>query len=248
MIQKIIANRASAHWYNPKSAAPVFEVPKKDGKGTKKTTVKEAREMGLVPSVTTILRVLDKPELTNWRISKAIEASLELKQLPEESNEDFINRIIDKAEEQSTTAKDFGIKTHEAIEAYIDKGEALNPAIAQILSKFNTFKSECSYSNELVAGTIDITCLDSLGTPVLIDVKTQKSTPDKKFNVYDDYILQLAAYDLLKPSQKYYVLFVSSTEENRVELVEVPCAEIDKAKEIFECLRKTFCWKNKLVY
>lgn len=44
----------------------------------KNYTLREARELKLLPSVTSVLSVIDKPELNNWRVEQAIKAALTL--------------------------------------------------------------------------------------------------------------------------------------------------------------------------
>ena len=47
------------HWYT-KDGQPMYEVASADGKRKIKTTLRQARTMNLFPSVTTILKVLEK--------------------------------------------------------------------------------------------------------------------------------------------------------------------------------------------
>ena len=58
--------KKSAHWYSAAGQA-CHEVPNKSKPGTSRpTTLRDARTMKLLPSVTTILGLLDKPQLTDW--------------------------------------------------------------------------------------------------------------------------------------------------------------------------------------
>ena len=51
------------HWYK-QDGSPCYEVPYADPKkGMRSTTIRDARKLNLVPSVTTILQVMDKPGL-----------------------------------------------------------------------------------------------------------------------------------------------------------------------------------------
>ena len=59
----------SQHWYDRDGKA-VFEVPKAKGGGMRATTIADARKLGLYPSVTTVLGVLDKPQLTDWKLAQ----------------------------------------------------------------------------------------------------------------------------------------------------------------------------------
>ena len=55
----------SNHWYT-RDGAPQYTVPSKKDGSPRSTTLRDARVMNLVPSVTTILNVMAKPALTNW--------------------------------------------------------------------------------------------------------------------------------------------------------------------------------------
>ena len=57
------------------------------------TTLRDAKSLGLVPSVTTILGMVAKPALENWKITQALQSSLILERKENESNESFINRF-----------------------------------------------------------------------------------------------------------------------------------------------------------
>jgi hypothetical protein len=64
MIAKEPRASESNHWYT-RSGVPQYTVEAKKG-GPRNTTLRDARAMGLVPSVTTILNIIAKPGLTLW--------------------------------------------------------------------------------------------------------------------------------------------------------------------------------------
>lgn len=82
---KIIPERAS-HWYHRDGTA-CHQVQAKSGKGLRDTTLRDARELGLFPSTTSILKVINKPELENWKQTQAILAALTLPRKREEFEE-----------------------------------------------------------------------------------------------------------------------------------------------------------------
>jgi len=55
----------SVHWYT-KDGEPAYTIERADGKGFRNTTLRDAKKLGLLPSVTTILGVAAKPGLQNW--------------------------------------------------------------------------------------------------------------------------------------------------------------------------------------
>lgn len=62
--------KKSGHWYDLRGTA-CHEMPNKSKPGTTRpTTLKDARALGLLPSVTSILDILDKPQLTDWKLEQ----------------------------------------------------------------------------------------------------------------------------------------------------------------------------------
>lgn len=62
--------KKSAHWYRPDGTS-CHTVPNKSKPGeSRATSLTDARKLGLLPSVTTILDILDKPQLTDWKMEQ----------------------------------------------------------------------------------------------------------------------------------------------------------------------------------
>ena len=64
----------SAHWYTPEGEA-VHTVIGTNGR-ERSTNVADARKRGLLPSVTNILGVINKPALLEWKLQQALTAAL----------------------------------------------------------------------------------------------------------------------------------------------------------------------------
>jgi hypothetical protein len=64
--------KESGHWYDlsGKSCHTQPYADKKRAGESRPTTIKDARKLGLLPSVTSILGVLDKPQLTDWKLEQ----------------------------------------------------------------------------------------------------------------------------------------------------------------------------------
>ena len=75
----VIKPQTLSHWYSA-DGQPMYEVPKAKGGGTRKTTIRDARKHGWYPSVTSILKIVDKPFLNAWIANQAIEACIEVSQ------------------------------------------------------------------------------------------------------------------------------------------------------------------------
>jgi hypothetical protein len=71
----IVPRESSSHWYFP-DGTPLHDVPRADGKGTRPTSLRDARKLGLFPSVTNVLGVIANPGLSAWKMEQAILSAL----------------------------------------------------------------------------------------------------------------------------------------------------------------------------
>lgn len=88
----VIRASESGHWYT-RDGVPQYTVEAKKG-GQRATTLRDARTMNLVPSVTTILGVAAKPALLAWMQQQVLMAALTLPKVDSETEEQYIARII----------------------------------------------------------------------------------------------------------------------------------------------------------
>jgi hypothetical protein len=105
------------HYYD-KDGVLIDTLQGKNGK-VRNTTVKDARELNLYPSVTELLKIFDKPALNKWKVVQGIKTCLNLPCNDGETTEDWIERIYKKSGEISDDAKDFGSTIHGMIEGYL---------------------------------------------------------------------------------------------------------------------------------
>ena len=82
------------HWYCAKSGEPRYTTIGKNGK-ERNTTLRDARDGSLVPSVTTINGMLSKTGLNQYFQRMAIEAALAHPIWEGETNEDYIKRLLE---------------------------------------------------------------------------------------------------------------------------------------------------------
>ena len=114
----IIARSAeSVHWYRADNGKPQYTVQAKDGKD-RPTTLRDARKMNLVPSVTTVMKVAAKPGLDVWKNEQLLLAALTLPRAPDESEKDFIARVVADSKETAKRAAERGTRVHESIERW----------------------------------------------------------------------------------------------------------------------------------
>lgn len=209
---QLVKPESASHWYDLKDGTwiPMYELPKKSGDGMKKVTLREAKELNLKPSVTSILDIINKPGLQAWKQEQAILAALTLPKLSDEPLDAFVERVIEDMDAQSEKARSFGSEIHAAIEGYLKEGRVIPENIAPFLQSFVEWGNkevhkiigtevvcgceECGY-----AGRLDLVCvLKDFGFSV-IDAKTQNVRRDKKgikqpVFYADTFPRQLAAY------------------------------------------------------
>jgi hypothetical protein len=117
MSTQVYTNSSSGHWYD-REGNPVHEVPMKSKPGEmRNTTVADARKMSLVPSVTNILDVMDKPMLTAYKVNQGILAALTLPRIDGESLDDFAARAAEDSKQHAASAAALGTLCHSKIEA-----------------------------------------------------------------------------------------------------------------------------------
>ena len=225
----------NGHWYTV-DGKPCYEVPKKDGKGMTATTLRHARTMNLIPSVTTILRILDKPALTAWKIEQAVQAVMTSPRIAGEEDDAFIDRVLRQDREQDQerdAAAQLGTDIHAAIEAHLH-GQPVEPRlhsyIAPVLELLPTFgtlhASEAVVVGNGYAGRTDAWFVsDSVLT--VVDFKSTKRLPKESYN---EARLQLAAYAntreaLLIDQRKQrrgVNVYISTTEPGQIAVCDTP--------------------------
>ena len=169
----------------------------------------DARKLGLLPSVTTVLKVIAKPGLESWKLEQAIMASLTLPRKKNEATEDFAKRVVEDMESEAANAADTGKLIHAAIEQYAKTGK-IEPEHMSVIRHVVAFRrwmrstgatviaSEKVVVADGYAGTADLlVAIPGIGT-VLVDVKSQYVKDDKKGqpnpNFYEEWCYQLTAY------------------------------------------------------
>lgn len=237
----------SSHWYD-RQGTPVYEVPRAKGDGMRPTTLRDARKLSLVPSVTTILRCAAAPGLEAWKARQLLEAALTLPKLPEESLDDYATRVIEDSKEQGRKAAERGTELHAAIELgdiggewglYVEK---VYDTLAQYGIDITKGKPEHSFASPLgFGGKLDWTSDDTI-----LDFKTTKQVATKKQLAWPEHLWQLAAYDvgLHGECRARLINVFIDTEEPEVRLHEWPQEDTQKAWRIFQHLLGFWQEKN----
>ena len=129
---RLVTVESSGHWYDAEGRSAHFILGKNGNE--RNTTVADARKLGLLPSVTSIIGVLDKPQLTNWKIEQAIMSSLTLPKEENETLEEYAKRVVKDSRESTKKAADHGSAMHVCMEDIllgrpVSKDETLAPYI-----------------------------------------------------------------------------------------------------------------------
>src|SRR3989304_4675368 len=98
------------HFYNP-DGRPCYTIVGKNGK-ERPTTKKDAKKLGLYPSVTTIIAEASSYALENYKINQAIEAALTLPRHEDENSADYIKRVRHDAKEHARIRAEEGTAIH----------------------------------------------------------------------------------------------------------------------------------------
>lgn len=195
-----VQRRDSSRFYYP-DGTMCFEIPKKSGDGMKKPNITDAIELGLLPSVTTIIRTLDKPNLNRWLREQACLAVLTTPKKDGEPLDQFVNRVLNVEmvdQEEAKQAADKGTAVHAAVEDAIqgkkypqELAVYVQPVMEQLRVMGKVVKSEFVVVGKGYAGRADV-LLDSGSTLFLPDLKTTKSMPKKES--WDEHRIQTAFY------------------------------------------------------
>lgn len=211
------------HWYK-RCGAPFYEVEKRGG-GLRAVTIADARKIGATPSVTTVLSVIDKPALTNWKVDQGILAALTLPRIDDEPEAEWLRRVKLDSQQQAKDAADEGTRIHDAIECsykgkpydgrYVPHVGAVINEVGRLFPGVTDWVPEASFSAYGFGGKVD---LHSPSTGIVIDFKGKDGDfSDGKKLAYDQH-WQLAAYQhgLRLPRAECVNLFVSRTHPGKV--------------------------------
>lgn len=198
----LISRETASHWYTS-NGEPAYTQVAKNG-NIRNTTLTDAKKLGLYPSVTTIMKLIAKPQLEIWKQEQAILSALTLPREESETDDVFVHRVVSDFNEQGKSAAEFGTVVHDEIYNYFANNvEPSDDTRKQMISEIKkgfamTNLTPVAYEDVMVgsgfAGKYDMLCTDPFGKHWVVDFKTQDFKD--KVNVYDEWIWQLGAYSL----------------------------------------------------
>lgn len=240
----------STHWYT-RDGAPMYTVPSKKDGTPRNTTLRDARERNLIPSVTTILGVAAKPALTAWLQEQAILAALTLPRATDELESVWLKRVLQDSKQQGKDAADVGTEIHAAIQSFYEgqKGSSypihVQTCTRAIQERYGpkNWVAERSFAHEMgFGGKVDLHCED-----MVIDIKTKDFEDPKKVVPYDEHMMQLAAYrvGLGMPTAKCANVVVSRSNPDQVVVVDWAEEDLQRGWAMFCSLLKYWQIKNQ---
>jgi hypothetical protein len=248
----------SGHWYT-RTGQTLYDIKGANGK-MRPTTLRDARKLDLVPSVTTIIKQAAAPGLERWKINQTLLAALTLPRIDGEPEDAYLDRIIRDSGEQARKAAERGTQIHAAIQGHFE-GQSVSaemwPFVKGAKEKLTeTFgprrwKCETSFAHELgFGGKTDLHTLTG-ETCLLGDIKTKEfdSVDDKKL-AWDDHACQLSAYKkgLFTDDTplKCFNIFVSTTVPGLCHIHIWSEEEIQRGWKMFRSLLSYWQAKNKI--
>jgi transposase len=240
---------SGGHWY-ALDGTPRYTITGKNGK-ERGTTLRDAREHALVPSVTTIIRMAAAPALEKWKRNQVLLSALTLPRAASEAEMDWLARVEQDWQKQGRQAADKGTAIHGAIERhyrgempdadYWDWVKVTRNVIENTCGHDNVWSAERSFAHPLGYGGKT----DLHSAQWVLDFKSKDGIEDAK--VYDDHAMQLAAYrrGLNVPNARCGIVFIDRQQPS-ARLVEVSADDLSTGLAMFDALLAF--WQAKTGY
>jgi hypothetical protein len=242
----------SGHWYT-RDGIPRYTVIGKNGK-ERNTTLRDARTESLVPSVTTVLNVMAKPALIQWLQKQVLMAALTLPRIDGEPEDDYIARIMIDSKEQGRKAADDGTAIHASIQGFYEGTVTLlhekhiKATVAALDASFGQqpWIAERAFGHSHgFGGKCDLH--STIGEGIVADIKTKEFSDPDKVDLYDDHLMQLAAYrvGLGIPAARCANVFVSRSVPGVVVVKEWEEKDLKRGWAMFCALLQFWQLKNQ---
>lgn len=255
----------SCHYYN-RTGKPVYEVPNASKGGMRPTTVRDAKKLDLLPSVSTVMGVIAKPAINGWVKEQVARAAVNVFWGEGETADEWVAHVLQAAETNMTQARDLGTEIHGAIEQHLKRvndrvldgflaGEVSLPYSEHVEAAINAlielgvwgqpFSPEKSFASALgYGGKVDLSGTSE--SPWVVDFKCVDRL-DKKLD-YPDRCQQLTAYadglygDPISPRQAN--IFISTSEPGKYLIREWKEDEKAKGNRVFRAALNLWCEIN----
>lgn len=239
--------KESCHYYD-KFGNPAYTQPNKSKGGVRPTTIRDCRLLSLVPSVTTILSIVDKPGLNRWKRDQILMSALTLPKIEGESLDDFSKRVVEDSGKQAELARKDGTDIHGALEKFYLTGyrdEKYRDMIASVEQSVadhfgeQDWSAEKSFANMGFGGKVDLH-----NSNTVIDFKTTAFTESNKPRGWPEQVQQLSAYAKglsLQEGFRCANVYISTSVNGLVHVKEWSKEEIEKGWRQFYATFKLWC-------
>jgi hypothetical protein len=253
---KLVQTESSGHWYTQEGESAHVVIGKNGNE--RNTTVTDARKMGLLPSVTSVLGIMDKPQLTAWKIEQAIMSSLTLPKEDGETLEEYAKRVVKDSKQSTTKAAEHGTKMHEQMEhILLGRDCSKDPELQPYIKTFRewaednvekTYWCERALVGAGYAGRCDAYVkLKGIGDAI-IDLKNRKVNP-KYDPFYDSDCAQLWAYRIASENPKAACVSVvlAANDPETLVIHQWSEEELHESGIAFQAMLKVWAWSKKYV-
>jgi hypothetical protein len=241
----------STHWYS-RDGLPMYDLMGSNGK-MRPTTLRDARKLNLVPSVTGIIRCAAAPGLERWKLDQMMQAALTLPRRDGESEKDWIARVWTDSGETARKAAERGTAIHAACQGHYEGEspcEEFWPHVQGTVAAVNNWAgarndwiAEKAFAHPLgFGGKTDLHC-----PHFLLDFKSKEFDENTELKTWDEQAMQLAAN---REGQGFgmarcAIVYVSVTTPGLARLIEIPEEELSRGWEMFVFLLSYWKAKNK---
>jgi len=205
------------NWADPDTLAPVYELPRMDGKGyTNRISLDRAAEMGLLPRVSGVVEdVLGKSySLQQYLLKRAVLSAEGLPRRGGEPDEAYVPRVLRDAGEGARKASQRGSQVHKLVREFLETdvppedkaarkiGEGVLGWLRRRGASEVISEQPVRAGGRLLCGTPDILVLSPL--KIVVDLKVTEAAVTSP---YRDHCFQVGGYMSLADTPEGFVMY-----------------------------------------
>lgn len=251
---RLVTTDQAGHWYTEEGESAHVIIGKNGNE--RNTTITDARKLGLLPSVTSVIGIKSKPELETWKAEQIIRACIKFPIKEGQEEGEYAKEIMQEAKKVTTEAAAHGTLMHEQMEHILlgrehSKDDKLQPYI-------KTFKEWAEDNVEKVywcekalvgagyAGRCDAYLRLSGAGDCIIDLKNRKVNP-KYDPFYDTDCAQLWAYRMASenPQCACVSVVLAANDPETIVIHKWDEEELYQAGIAFQAMLKVWAWSKR---
>lgn len=245
----------SLHWYD-RQGKPAYTVKAKDG-SDRPATLRDARKLNLVPSVTAIIKCAAAPGLQYWMQKQVMLAALTLPKVAGETEDAYLSRILEDSKAQAKKAAERGTAIHAAIQGHFQQEpptRGYEPHVKGAVAALQAWAgegtegqwiAEAAFAHPIgFGGKVDL----HVPGDVVVDFKTKEFDTTADLKTWDEHAMQLAAYRHGLGIEKAHcaIVYVSTTVPGLAKVIEISEPELQRGWTCFYSL--LHFWQAKNTY